>query len=244
MFILWSVGDTRSFHHELSVFPSNPVADVPPLIATLNLQISPILLSDTSTENDPTVILTYSLTIHFILILDTLVVVGKSNVVEPPICIGCNVSLCRITLTVCPPLLIDISLICRPSYITTLGGASYRLITPGIYNVYTVSGLSVQIVFWPCNNDIYCRQIKEISINSGGQTVSVMRHNETLQPMHIGGSTTFDFPTTTSVSSSWYKTCSIWMNAIYSLNHKVAIRTVPPNWTLWAGIRGYWDCYA
>ena len=87
------------------------------------------------------------------------------------------------------------------SYITTLGGASYRLITPGIYNVYSVSGLSVQIVFWPCNNDIYCRQIKEISINSGGQTVSVMRHNETLQPMHIGGSTTFDFPTTTSVSS-------------------------------------------
>jgi hypothetical protein len=42
---------------------------------------------------------------------------------------------------------------------------------------------------------------QEISVNSGGQTVSVMRHNETLQPMHIGGSTTFDFPTTTSVSS-------------------------------------------
>lgn len=86
------------------------------------------------------------------------------------------------------------------SYITTLGGASYRIILPGIYNVYSVSGLSVQAVFWPCNSDIFCRQIKEISINSGGQTVSVMRYNDTLQPMHVGGSTTFEFATTTTVA--------------------------------------------
>ena len=87
------------------------------------------------------------------------------------------------------------------SYITTLGGASYRLILPGIYNVYSVSGMSVQAVFWPCSNDIYCRQMKEISVSSGAQTVSVLRFNDTLQPMHIGGLIDFVYPVTKSISN-------------------------------------------
>lgn len=87
------------------------------------------------------------------------------------------------------------------SYITTLGGASYRMILPGIYKVYSVSGLSVQAVFWPCYGDIFCRIMKEISVSSGGQTVSVLKYNDTLQPMHVSGQTVFVYPTTKYVSN-------------------------------------------
>lgn len=86
------------------------------------------------------------------------------------------------------------------TYITTLDGASYKIITPGTNNIYYAAGVSCQVLFFPCDNDVSCRHIKELSVMSGGQTVSVLKSALGLQAVHIGGSTTLEYPSITTVS--------------------------------------------
>lgn len=65
------------------------------------------------------------------------------------------------------------------SYITTLSGISFSVVTPGVYTLMQTAGVSVQVLFVPCLGSITCRYMKEMSIKSGGSMVVIQHVSDT-----------------------------------------------------------------
>lgn len=84
------------------------------------------------------------------------------------------------------------------SYVTTFDGALYEITNSGIYTVFKTSAFSVQVLFWPCFNDLSCRLVREIAFQEEGNIVNIVLIDNEMRLLHQKYKT-LEFPLKTDV---------------------------------------------